>query len=178
MRALLCTIDSSCLIALDHLHRITQLSLIFHRIFIPKAVREELFKRRIMKDRLQAIFDEYNFFERCDKYDKALVDVLLAGRSDASSRDRGEVEAVVQAADLGAVVIVDDPWGRTLAELNALDCHGTLWILESFYNLGLMSSSNLRQELLVLRDQGIRLPWKLVNELLARVGEEHCSFRP
>lgn len=172
MRASRCTIDSSCLIALDHLNRIPQLSLIFDRVLVPKAVREELFKRRIMKDRLLAIFEEYDFFQRCDKYDKAIVDFLLAGRPEANRSDRGEVEAVVQASDLGATVVVDDPWGRTLAERSALDCHGTLWILERFHNLGLMPSSELRQEFATLKDRGIRLPWKTVNALLERVEEE------
>lgn len=59
-----------------------------------------------------------------------------------------------------------------LGRLPQLDYHGTLWILGSFHKLGLMSSSDLRTAFLVLHAQGIRLPWKLVNELLARVGEE------
>jgi predicted nucleic acid-binding protein len=60
--------------------------------------------------------DQYAFFKRCNKYDKAAIDVLLADRSQLGGSDRGEVEAVVQASALGATVIVDDPWGRELAE--------------------------------------------------------------
>jgi predicted nucleic acid-binding protein len=141
-------------------------------VLVPKAVREELFKRRPTKDRLQAIFDDYAFFERCDKYDKAATTILLAGRLQPSGSDRGEIEAVVQASEFGATVIVDDPWGRELANRNALDCHGTLWVFESLYNQGLISSSALRQEFMALRDHGIRWPWKTVSELLIGIGEE------
>jgi predicted nucleic acid-binding protein len=176
MRTSRCTIDSSCIIALDHVGRIPQLSLLFGRVFVPKAVREELFKRRATKDKLLAIFEEYAFFQRCDKYDKAAVEVLLAGRPEPGGSDRGEVEAVVQASELGATVIVDDPWGRALAERDALDCHGTLWILKNFYKLELMSSSDLRRDFMMLRDRGIRLPWNTVDAFLAGVGEEPLSI--
>src|ERR1035437_8986046 len=132
MRAPKCTIDSSCVIALDHLGLLPQLSLIFSRVLLPKAVREDVFKRRTTKDRLRHLLDSYAFLERCDDYDKGTVDFLLAERSRQGMTDRGEVEAVVQASQVGAMVVVDDPWGRHLAALNDLDHHGTFWVLQRF----------------------------------------------
>src|SRR5437899_3230547 len=61
MRSRRCTIDSSCIIALDHLQLVPQLSLLFSPVLVPKAVRKELFKRRVTKDRLQLIFSAYGF---------------------------------------------------------------------------------------------------------------------
>jgi len=78
MRVPRCTIDSSCVIALDHLDLLPQLSLLFSRVLVPKAVREELLKRRATKDRLRSFFNEYAFLERCDDYEKGTVDFLLA----------------------------------------------------------------------------------------------------
>lgn len=49
MRVPRCTIDSSCVIALDHLDLLPQLSLLVSRVLVPKAVREELLKRRATK---------------------------------------------------------------------------------------------------------------------------------
>jgi len=138
----------------------------------PKAVRKELFKRRTTKDRLRAIFDDYAFLERCDNYDQGAVDLLLLERSRVGGRDRGEAEAVVQVSQLGAVVIIDDLWGRELAKGYDLDCHGTLWVLEQLHELQLMIPSQLRDSVKAMRDRGIRLPWKAVNVLLARIGEE------
>jgi len=63
-----------------------------------------------MKDRVRAILRDYTFIEACDDYDKAVADVLLIDRGKLGVRDRGEVEAVVQAAQVGAMVIVDDRW--------------------------------------------------------------------
>ena len=70
MRAPRCTIDSSCVIALDHLDLLPQLSFLFSLVLVPKAVRDDIFKRRATKKRVQSLFDQYAFFERCDDYDR------------------------------------------------------------------------------------------------------------
>ena len=171
MRTPTCTIDSSCVIALDHLDLLPELSVLFARVLIPKAVREDLFKRRATKDRLRFLFKSYAFFQRCDGYDKGTVDFLLAERARQGMQDRGEVEAVVQAAEFGATVIVDDPWGRELAARDALDYHGTIWILQRFYELGLLSAQALRISFAILRKRGTRLPWETVDALLGQIGE-------
>src|SRR6266704_3642623 len=130
MRELRCTLDSSCVIALEHLNLLPQLSFLFSRVLVPKAVRMDLFKRRGTKDRIRSLFDTYAFFQRCDGYETGAVDFLLAERARQGMRDRGEVEAVVQASQFGAAVIVDVPWGRDLAARDNLDFHGTIWVLQ------------------------------------------------
>ena len=157
MRSRRCTIDSSCIIALDHLQLVPELSVLFSPVLIPKTVRNELSKLRATRDRLQFILDTYGFIQRCDGYDQGAVDFLLTERARVGSKDRGEVEAVVQASQLGAAVIVDDPWGRDLAGRFDLDFHGTVWILQQFFQLGLLPSA-LGDYFAILRDRGIRLP--------------------
>jgi predicted nucleic acid-binding protein len=125
MRVCRCTIDSSCVIALDHLDLVPKLSFLFSIVLVPKAVREELFKRRAAKDRLQNLFDTYAFFQRCDGYERGTVDFLLAERNRQGAEDRGEVEAVVQASDFGATVLVDDPGGRELIDGLPRQSHST-----------------------------------------------------
>jgi predicted nucleic acid-binding protein len=68
-------------------------------------------------------------------------------------------------------VIVDDPRGRELGARDDLEFHGTLWILQRFHELELISGTALRDCLVSLRDRGIRLPWETVNELLTRIGQ-------
>jgi predicted nucleic acid-binding protein len=171
MRPPICTIDASIIIALEHLDLLPQLSLLFSWVLIPKAVRTELYKRRATKDRLQAVLAAYTFIERCDSYDKGAVDLLLIERLAQGVADRGEAEAVVQAAELGAVVIVDDPWGRGLAERFDRDFHGTVSVLRRFFELGLASGTATRSHFAVLSQRGIRLPWKVVDDFLAEIGE-------
>ena len=124
-----------------------------------------------MKDRVRAIFRDYTFFEACDDYDKAVADVLLIDRGKLGVRDRGEVEAVVQAAQVGAMVIVDDRWGRELAALHGRDFHGTLRVLRRLLELEHASPAVTRDRLVELFRRGIRLPLREVNAFLAEIGE-------
>jgi predicted nucleic acid-binding protein len=172
MRAPRSTIDSSCVIALDHLNLLPQLSFLFSRVLVPKAVREDLYKRRSTKDRLRSLFDTYAFFQPCDGYEKGTVDFLLAERGRQGMRDRGEVEAVVQASQFGASVIVDDLWGRELAARYDRDFHGTIWVLQQFHQLNLISATALRDSFASLRRRGTRLPWDTVNALLVEIREQ------
>lgn len=172
MRARSCTIDSSCVIALDHLDLVPALSLLFSTVLVPKAVREDLFKRRATKDRVQALFENFAFFQRCDGYEQGAVDFLLAERTRTGSQDRSEVEVVVQASQFGATVIVDDAWGRELAAHDDLEFHGTMWVLQRFHDLGLLTSDALRDSFQSLRQRGIRLPWESVNAFLIGVGQQ------
>jgi predicted nucleic acid-binding protein len=172
MRPPACTIDASSLIALDHLDLLPQLSLLFSRVLLPKAVRTELYRRRRTKDRLRALLGSFAFIVRCDNYDQGAVDILLAERGIRGGEDRGEAEAVVQASETGASVIGDDPWGRTLAERFARDFHGAVWVLKRFYELGLASSALTRSHFVALSRRGIRLPWPVVNDFLSEIGEQ------
>jgi predicted nucleic acid-binding protein len=78
---------------------------------------------------------------------------------------------VVQAAKFGAMVVVDDRWGRKLAESSDLDFHGTFWVLQHFFQLGLCSSAVTRDHFAELLRPGARMPWEAVNEFLLEIGE-------
>lgn len=95
MKAAACTVDSSCVIALDHLGLLGGLTYLFSSVLVPKAVRIELYRRRETKDRIQRLFRDFHFIERCNLADPPALGVLLAGRAD---RDRGEAEAIMQAS--------------------------------------------------------------------------------
>lgn len=166
-----CTIDTSCVIALDLVDLLPKLSFLFSAVLIPRAVRSELFRRRRTKDRIQALLRDYSFLQPCDEYDRGAADVLLVERAHQGVADRGETEAAVQAAAVGAAVVVDDPWGRTLAGRFGLDCHGSIWILRRLFQLGLISGQEVRSCCSRLIDSGIRLPAEGVARLLADSGE-------
>ena len=158
MRRRSCTIDTSCLVALDALCLVPQLSLLFDVVLVPKAVRREFEKRRAARDQLRRLLNDFAFIRRCNDYDQSAVDIHLIERARQNTRDRGEAEAVVQAAQVGATVIVDDAWGRALAEKSALEVHGTFWLLQQFHNLGLLSGASVRDSFLTLRMTHRRLP--------------------
>jgi predicted nucleic acid-binding protein len=163
-------IDTSCVIALESANLLPSLTVLFHRLLLPKAVRAELYRRRGTKDRLRALQRDYAFIVPCDDYDQAAVDTVLADPK-RRRKDRGEAETVVQASTLGAIAVVDDRWGRSLAERFSLECHGTLWVLERLHRLGLLPAQGVRQCLVTFKDRGIRFPPREANKLLLRIHE-------
>lgn len=164
-------IDTSCVIALDRLDLFPQASLLFSKLLVPKAVRTELNRHTQTKRRMRKRFTEYQFLQHCNDYLQDAVDLLLIERVRTGTQDRGEAEAVVQAAQTGATVIVDDPWGRALARNYDLEFHGTLWILRRFHDLGLISASDVRTDLQHLVTTGFRLPLVEANTLLREIGQ-------
>jgi len=141
MRRPRCTIDTSCVIALDYIGRLPLPTYLFDRVLLPKGVRSELSVQRTRREKLRSLLDQYAFFEKCDDYEHGAVFLLRREQDRLGTKDRGEAEAVVQAAKIGAAVVVDDQWGREKAMQSGLDVHGTMWILERFYELRLLSSA-------------------------------------
>ncbi len=162
-----------------------QLTYLLDRLLIPKAVRTEIYRRQDNIDRIEALLRDYAFVKECDDYDQGAVDQLLIERRFRGEKepdgtepilqddkDRGEVEAVVQATELGAMVVIDEIWGRKLAERHRLDYHGTIWVLERLCDLKLLAPSTVRRHLVKLRELGIRIPLQAANDLLDRLGEQ------
>jgi predicted nucleic acid-binding protein len=107
-------------------------SVLFTRLLVPIAVRRELAADAQKNFAAIRALEEFQIFDPCDDYDAASVDVLLQERAHrGAGRDEGEAEAVVQAAQRSAqMVLVDDALGRNWAKGMALEFHGTLWIFE------------------------------------------------
>lgn len=171
MRRRRCTIDTSCLIALDILGLIPRLSLLFEIVLVPRAVRREFYKRRVAKNQMRRFFRDFAFVRPCNDYERGAVEVYLIERARQDKRDQGEAEAVVQAAQFGAAVIVDDAWGREIAEKSELEVHGTFWLMQQFHGLGVLSASATRECFTLLRVNDRRLPWPMVNSFLRSIGQ-------
>ena len=171
MRRPECTIDASCLIALDHLDLIPKLALLFARVWIPKAVRDEVSKRKATKNALRSALRNNAFLQRCDQYDKTSVEILATG----VNRDRGEAETVQQASQIGAAALIDERKGRRLAEANSVTVHGVLWVLQSLYEQQLTTTTDTVLAIQSLRRRGYRLPKSAVEALLQRAGASGSS---
>jgi len=108
------TIDTSVLVSLQCAELLGVVSVLFDRLLVPARVREELkHGGEQNKVALRAI-DDFAIFERCDDFDPTAVKLLLDTREHLKKgRDQGEAEAIVQAAQRSAtMILVEDPLGR------------------------------------------------------------------
>jgi len=130
--------NSSPLILLSKINRFYLLKEIFKKIYIPKAVYEEICikgkEKPGSKETLEGIKE--GWIEIKDV--KALPELeLILGR--------GEAEAITLAKELSLPLIIDERKGRKIAEKIGIKVIGTLGVIIKAYKLGLIK--NLEEEI-------------------------------
>lgn len=169
MRVRSCTIDSSCVIALDHLNLVPQLSMLFAIVLVPKAVREDLFKRRATID--------YRPCSRISHSSNAAMGTNRALSIPCRKISRGWAGSRRSGGRGAGFAIWRD--GHRRRSMGA----GTSGARRpGFSRDGVGSSTVSRVGVAVaqrssgcfesLRQRGIRLPWEAVNAFLTQIGQE------
>lgn len=134
---------------------------------------EEVSKRRNQKRRVKAALRKFAVYRRCEVGNPDRIEILLQDRKrtpDKPKADLGEAEAVIQATEIEAeVVIVDDPGGRDWAIGHRLECCGMLWVLRELRRIEVIS--RLRPALGLLQRKGYRLPKQGIIDLLLEFDE-------
>jgi predicted nucleic acid-binding protein len=116
-------VDASPLINLTHLGLAGELTLFFDRVYVPRAVQEELNKKGRFRYRLNKLY-RTGFFTRCLTANK--VDVLLL----RAELHKGEAEALIQAREKQAAYFIgDEKRARTIATNMGRTAVGTLRLL-------------------------------------------------
>jgi predicted nucleic acid-binding protein len=165
------TTGTSVLVSLQSAELLGAISVLFNRILVPSKVREELREGGEKNQAAIAAINNLALFEHCDQYDRQLVKLLLDTRKHLKQgRDEGEAEAVIQATQQSAsMVLSDDPLGREWAKGHALDCHGAIWICHELRRTGYLKE--LRPYYVRMITHGRRQPLPEMNTFLQDFGE-------
>ena len=116
-------VDASPLIALTHLNLARELDLFFDRVYVPRAVQEELNKKGRFRYRLNKLYGT-GFFTRCMAADAFNVRLLR------DELDKGEAEALIQAQEKQALFFIgDERRARVIASNMGRTAVGTLRLL-------------------------------------------------
>lgn len=138
-------------------------------------MRDETAKSSHSRRKVQAILRQSALYEKCQVADPFSVQWLLLERKfnlQKPRRDQGEAEAVVQAVEIGAsLVLTDDALGRRWAAGRHIECHGTLWILRELRQFGALAA--LRPLVRQIRKSNRWLPEAEISNLLREFGEWH-----
>lgn len=167
MRAVL---DSSCAIALVAADLLPQLSLLYTEILIPMAVLRELAVQEERLPLLQSL-QAGGIFKHCKNYDQASAEPLLKPDRRRRLKDMGEAEAVVQASQYQAAVLVDDYDARKLVASHGLPCRGSLGVVMLLHEALFLDGASCRAALLRMMQAECRLPLPLVNNFLDKIGQ-------
>jgi predicted nucleic acid-binding protein len=172
---LVATIDTSVLVSLQSAQLLGAVSVLFDRLLVPAMVRKELEDGGENNRAALTAIDSFAIFEHCNDYDPSLVKTLLDTREFLrEGRDRGEAEAVVQAAQRSAkMTLIDDPLGREWAKKHSIDCHGTIWLCRQLRYTGYLIE--LRCYFVRMIEHGRRQPLAEMNGFLEEFNESPIS---
>jgi len=116
-------VDASPLINLSHLDLARELALFFDKVYVPRAVQQELNKKGRFRYRLNKLYN-MGFFARCLAADTYNVQLLRA------ELHQGEAEALIQAQEKQAPYFIgDEKRARMIAARMGRKPVGTLRLL-------------------------------------------------
>ena len=150
--------DTGPLIILYQVGLLPFLRNLYERLFIPEAVRDELFKGPSGRAILASGLVEVRSVS-----DKGAVEILRV------FLDKGEAEAIQLARELQATIIIDERRGRRIAKSLGLKVRGTLGILLELKRRGLTDS--VKSFIDRMFEKGYYLSKEPVTEVLRMAGE-------
>jgi predicted nucleic acid-binding protein len=157
-------VDTSPLINLAHLDLAGELSLFFDRVYVPRAVQEELNKKGRFRYRLNKLY-RTGFFTKCMTADTFNVQLLRA------ELDRGEAEALIQAQEKQALYFIgDEKRARTIAARMGRKAVGTLRLLARL-NLEGRAPALTGLVRVLRRDLDFRVSDEIVQQAIDRAAE-------
>jgi len=149
--------DSSALVALAVMDRLSLLEEIFEEVFVPLAVYDEV----CIDNKAQSL-----------KLKKFLSDKVIKVELDISKMGlgQGELEAITLYQNMKAdFLLIDDRRAKSFAKLNGIEVIGSLGVMLLAKEKGLIDS--LRDDFKKLLDSNLFISKTLINKILNEVGE-------
>ena len=159
--------DSTPIISLAKISQLDLLQKLFKKVFIPRAVWNELTSNEFYADEIVQI-KSANFIIVHDVCDKNSVKIL----NEIVGLDIGESEAISLAICSSAdVLLIDEHKGRQVASQLNLNIVGTVGILLQAFDENFLSRQDILLCIDILRDSSVRISEKLFNLMLNHINQ-------
>ncbi len=150
--------DSSALIALAIIDKLELLDKIFGKVYVPKAVYEELCSNKKAQSQKLEIFLK-----------DRVIDINLTLKY--VGLGQGELEAIALYEEMNAkFLLIDDKRAKNFAKLNNINTIGSLGVLILAKELGFLKS--IKSDINKLQKSKIYISPSLIKKVLKRVGED------
>jgi len=144
--------DSSALIALSAMDRLDILEKLFNKVYVPKAVYEEVTKSNKAESKKLKLFLK-------DKVIEVKSHIVKIGLG------KGELESIVLYQELNAkFLLIDDKRAKKFAQLNSINTIGSLGIILLAKESGLIDS--VKKDLEKLKDKNLYISKELINKVI------------
>lgn len=159
--------DSTPIISLAKISQLDLLQKLFKKVFIPRAVWNELTSNEFYADEIVQI-KSANFIIVHDVCDKNSVKIL----NEIVGLDIGESEAISLAICSSAdVLLIDEHKGRQVASQLNLNIVGTVGILLQAFDENFLSRQDILLCIDILRNSSVRISEKLFNLMLNHINQ-------
>lgn len=164
--------NTSPLIWLSKIGRVTLLKELFGEVIIPEAVHKEAVKRGLQEgfsDALvikEAVDQGWIKISKLDKDEVALCQKMM---EHAFEIHLGEAQAILLARRMQSLLLIDESSGRAFAEAWGLKAKGTLYVILSALRRGLLDCAEAKETLLTLVDRGFRIEPNLLARIIREI---------
>jgi len=144
--------DSSALIALSAMDRLDILEKLFNKVYVPKAVYDEVTKSSKAESKKLKLFLK-------DKVIEVKSHIVKIGLG------KGELESIVLYQELNAkFLLIDDKRAKKFAQLNSINTIGSLGVILLAKESGLIDS--VKKDLEKLKDKNLYISKELINKVI------------
>jgi predicted nucleic acid-binding protein len=159
-------VNSTPLIALSLVGRLSLLKVIFDEVVVPASVHDEVVVQGKSRPGAAELEDAGWIVVKAPEEKPSLSPMLLG-------LDQGEMDVILLAQELKADwVLVDEKLGRIVAEAVGLRVKGTLGVLLTAYRAGLLSRKEAEEAVERLAESPIRVSTRLVMWFKAQLYDE------
>ncbi|CAA6819624.1 MAG: Unknown protein [uncultured Sulfurovum sp.] len=156
--------DTTALIILAKTNNLNLLTNFIDKIYIPKAVMNEI---QYKNDIVKVLIENSDFIETKEVSNKEILSDI-----ETTNLDLGETEAIALALELGLRLIIDEKTGRKIASQKGVKIIGLLGVLEANFRLGFVSYRELLYILEDLKRVDYRLNFRLEKLFLESLVEK------
>ncbi|MEM3502454.1 MAG: DUF3368 domain-containing protein [Candidatus Bathyarchaeia archaeon] len=164
--------NTSPLIWLSKVGRITLLKKLFDEVIIPEEVYKEAVERS-----LQEGFSDALAIKEC--IDQGWIKILKLNERETELREKmmkkafeihvGEAQAIILARKTDALLLMDESSGRAFAETLGLKVKGTIYVVMKAFREKLIDRTETKEMMLALVSKGFRIEPKLLARILREI---------
>jgi predicted nucleic acid-binding protein len=155
--------DSTVFIGLAKIEKLSLLSNIFQKVYVPEAVYNEVVEKGRKKPGAKEVRESLWIIKK-KVSDNTQVNLLMV------SLERGEAETLVLAKEMEAdIILLDEEKARKSAVLAGFKVIGLIGILIIAKQMGLIK--NIKPYIETLQEKNFRISNKIVNKALKQAGE-------
>ncbi len=171
--------DSSPLIWLSKIGRLSLLKKLYEAVLIPEEVYREVVERGLEEGLSDALVVKEGVDEgwlKVSKLDERGVELCRRMAGHASEIHLGEAQAIIVARERDALLLMDESSGRAFAETWGLRVRGTLYILLRALREGILDRDEAKEAMLQLIEKGFRIDPRLLARMLKEI-EDYIPVR-